>query len=76
MMGVLNTDGQTIVHAEVDPNTHVLDINDGATGSDNGGNNVRDANSYPVLMAVSNADGTTPIALYFDSSGKLLVQST
>lgn len=36
----------------------------------------RDENHVPCLIAVSSADGKTPIALITDSSGKLLIQST
>jgi len=41
------------------------------------GNAVRDANYVPSLIGASNADGTTPLAVYVDSStNRLLVNAT
>lgn len=73
----LNTDGVTVTAIKADPSTHLLNISDGTTGSDNGvANAVRDANQRPVLMATSSVDGRTPVEVYADSSGNLLVDST
>ncbi len=73
----LNTDGTTIVKVQADPSTHFLKINDGTIGSDFGpANALHDANNVPTVMAVSSVDGVTPVVLYSDSSGKLLIQST
>ena len=75
--GVLNTNGTTVSRIEIDPTTHVLDINDGVTGSDFGADlAARDANSVPVLIAVSEVDGVTPVPVYVDSDGKLLIDTT
>ncbi len=72
----LNTNWATIVQIVADPSTHVLATNDNTTGSDNGpANALHDQNHLPILMAFSNADGTTPVALYADSSGNLLIDS-
>ncbi len=50
---------------------------DDTTGSDFGPvDDLRDANFVPALMAVSSADGKTPVVLYANSAGELLVQST
>lgn len=77
LIGVLNTDGETISLVKATAGTHILDIADGATGSDFGQDNAeRDQNGEAVMLATSNADGTTPVPLYVDSSGCLLIKST
>lgn len=77
MVGVLNTDGATVSLIKADPISHAIDINDGTTGSDFGGDNAtRDSNVVTTLLAVSNSDGLTPVPLYVDSSGLLLTKST
>lgn len=73
----LNTDGKTVVRVKVNPANNSLKVGDGTTGSDNGkGYAIRDDNGQPVWMGVSSADGVTPIEIYADSSGNLLIQST
>lgn len=73
----LNSDGTTVVAVLANPTTHALKVSNGTTGSDNGvASAVRDSNFRPVLMATSSADGTTPVEVYADSSGNLLVKST
>lgn len=73
----LNTDGKTIQRIKVNPSNHAVKISDGATGSDYGPTNaLRDDNDVPILMAVSSVDGKTPVAVYGDSNGNLLIQST
>lgn len=77
MLAMLNTDGTTIKNVVADPTAHTLDILDGTTGTDHGPTVSRhDNNHVPVGVAVSNADGKTPVVLYADSTGALLVQST
>lgn len=73
-----NADGETPINIEAHPSTHVLQTEDGTTGSDLSGDIAsRDANNVPVIMAVSSADGVTPIAIYIDSvTKKLLVDSS
>lgn len=82
----VETDGQTLVNIEADPVTHKLQISDGTTGSDNGPYNSRHDDSHvPVILAVSNQtitiggvryiQGVTPVVVYGDSSGNLLVDS-
>lgn len=73
---VLNTNGTDIVRVGVNPTTHVLNVDDNTTGSDNGGNEAAtDANGRVTMFAESsNADGVL-VALYADSSGKLLIDS-
>lgn len=76
--GVLQSDGKTPAAIQGDPLTHVTQTSDGSTGTDQSGrsNAVRDANSRTTLMAVSSTDGATPVILYIDGSGNLLVKST
>lgn len=73
-----NADGSTPVRVKVDPTSHVLQIDDGTTGSDLSGDNAtRDDNLVPVAMGVSSADGVTPVPIYGDpATGKILVDST
>lgn len=76
-IGLLNTNGTTIKKLYADPTTHILDTNDGSSGSDNGGSDAaRDENGEPVMLAVSDSDGQTPVALYIDSNNCLLTKST
>lgn len=74
---VLNTDGATVTRITAHPTNHSISVNNGVGGS-NAGNKYEmvDDNSRPVLWAVSNADGVTPVALYVNASGQLLIQST
>lgn len=76
-IGVLNTDGLTIVQLKASPTTHILATSIGTGGSDFGQDNAeRDVNGETVLMATSSADGVTPVSVYLDSSNNLLLQST
>lgn len=73
----LNTDGSTIVRVKVNATNHGLKVSDGTTGTNHGPtNDLRDENMRPTLMAVSSADGKTPVVVYADSLGNLLIQST
>lgn len=70
----LDSDGETVVAVLVDPAFHILKVNNNTTGSDNGRlPAVRDDNQVPVLMATSSADGVSPVEVYADSSGRLLI---
>ena len=74
---LLNSDGSTIVRIKVNPTTHITQISDGTTGSDLTGDNApRDNNGIPVMMGVSSADGATPVPIYADTNGNLLIDST
>lgn len=73
---LLNTNGSTITRITADAATHGLSVVGGTTGSNNGGDKAfTDENNRPTLFAVSSADGVTPVALYVDSTGHLLIQS-
>lgn len=67
--------GTTILNIQANPSTHALAVEDNTTGSDNGPSNSRHAEGVPVLMAVSSADGKTPVVVYGNSSGQLLIDS-
>lgn len=77
ILGILNSDGQTVRPVIANPTTKALGVNNNNTGSNNGPDRaLRDENFVPTLLAVSSADGETPIALYVDSEGKLLIDET
>lgn len=77
MLGVLNTDGETVMSVQANPTTHSLSVDNAATGSDNGpAQALRDGNFVPTLLAVSSADGETLVPLYVDADGKLLIDET
>lgn len=74
----LNTNGLTITRLKANDSTNALKVSNGTTGSDFGpvGHTLRDENSRLTWFAVSSADGITPITLYANSAGALLIQST
>lgn len=70
------TDGASIVRVKVNPTNNSMEVDNNTTGSDNGPSNaLRDQNSVPVILAVSSVDGFTPVAVYADATGKLLIDS-
>lgn len=72
----VGTDGSTLVNIKADATTHELSASDGTSGSDNGpSQSFHDASHVPILMATSSADGKTPVAVYADVSGNLLIDS-
>ena len=72
----VETDGLTLVNITAEPSTHRIDFSNGTTGSDNGpSNSFHDANHIPILMATSSMDGKTPVAVYGNSKGALLVDT-
>lgn len=76
LIGVLNSNGTTISRLKANPGDHSLKVDDNTTGSDNGPNHaLKDENGRSTLIAVSSIDGVTPVALYTDASGNLLVDS-
>ncbi len=77
IIAVLNTDGETVSVVEINPATHGLSVDNASTGTDHGpARALRDENFIPTLLAVSDVDGVTPVALYVDSNGKLLIDET
>jgi len=79
IIGVSQTVPTTIVKAVADPTTHLLLVEDGSTGSNNGNNNgvaLLDENSAPVLMACSSAGDGTLVEVYMNPvTGAILVDS-
>ncbi len=76
MTALLNTDGSTITRLRVTASNHRLNTTDGTTGTDHGGTHAFfDDNQRTTLFAVSNVDGVSLVALYADSSGRLLIDS-
>jgi hypothetical protein len=76
LIAVDQTDGQTIVRINANPDIHALKVVDGTTGDDYGPSVAnRDENSKPVLLAVSSVDGVTPVVVYADLDGNLLIDS-
>lgn len=74
LLGILDTNGSTITPIKANPIRHSLLVSNGTAGTDIGPTNAgRDENDQPTLMGVSNADGITPVVIYSNSSGKLLV---
>lgn len=77
ILGVLNTDGATVMAVQANPVTHSLSVDNNTTGTDNGPDRaLRDENFIPTLLAVSSADGETLVPLYVDANGKLLIDET
>lgn len=87
LTGALSSDGDSVVKVKADPSTHSLKVDDNTTGSDFGpANALHDSNGRPTLIAVSSTTATvggidyvqnvTPVVVYTDSSGNLLVDST
>lgn len=82
----VETDGKTIVNIEANPSTHMINVSNGTTGSDNGPYTSRHDDSHvPVILAVSSKtmtvngvnyiQGVTPVVVYGDSNGNLLVDT-
>ncbi len=88
LIGVLSTDGSSIQRVKANATNHALKISDAATGTDHGPGPraLRDENSVRSLLCVSSRtatvggvdyiQGVTPVAVYADSSGNLLVDHT
>lgn len=76
LIGALDSDGVTIVPIKANTSTHRLKLNNGSSGANNGPASApRDGNFTTVVMGVSSSDGVTPVVVYADSSGNLLVNS-
>lgn len=77
ILAVLNTDGTTVTPVEINPVTHGLSVDNASTGTDQGpARALRDDNFVTTMLAVSDVDGVTPVALYVDADGKLLIDET
>lgn len=77
LLGTSNADGKTVVAIAVNPTNHALKALDGSTGSNFPFVNAqRDANRVTSFWGVSSSDGVTPVPIYCDTSGNLLIKST
>ncbi len=86
LLAALSTDGTTPIKVKANASNHGLKVSDDTIGSDHGvANAVRDENFVPVLLAVSSVtqtvggidyvQGVTPVEVYADSNGNLLINS-
>lgn len=74
---LLQSDGKTIVRVKVNYQTNGLKMSNGTSGSVTPPIEApRDENGNTVTMGVSSGDGITPVPLYADSDGNLLIQTT
>lgn len=72
--GVLDSDRTSVQAVKVDSTSHRLYFT--LTGTDGVGNTPiapRDEDRVPVFMGVSSADGVTPVPIYADSNGRILI---
>lgn len=83
MVALLDSDGRTLVCVTANPsNNNGLSVDNGTTGSDNGGTYAKlDENSRPeafapALFALSSAGDGSLVAVYADSDGSLLIDSS
>jgi len=79
LTAVLDSDGTTVVRVETVEisGDQTLAVDNDTTGSDNGPDRaLRDENFATTLIGVSSVDGVTPVPVYADSSGQLLIDST
>lgn len=76
LMGVLSTTGTSVALAKANPTTHKLKVSDDVTGTDFGPTRaLRDDNQVTSIVATSSVDGVTPVVVYVDGSGNLLIDS-
>ena len=76
IIAVKQVDGSTVDRILANPTNHGLKVSDATTGTDQGGDHAKkDDNFVSSLIAVSSVDGFTPVRLYTDGSGALLVNS-
>lgn len=78
MLATLQSDGITPSLIKANPTTHALKYDDNTTGTDqsSGDDAKRDQNAVPVLLVVSETGGVTPVQLYVNADGELLIDST
>ena len=76
LIGIAGENGTTILRMKANSKEHRLKANDATTGSDNGPSYaLHDSNFVPTKIAVSDVDGVTPVPLYVDKNGRLLIDS-
>ena len=76
LLGTSNTTGLPI-SVKADPTLHALNVTTHISGvASSRANAVRDDNRVPVLLAVSSVDGKTPVEVWANTNGNLLIQTT
>ena len=77
MQAVLQSDGVTITPVQGNASNKSLKVDNNTTGTSQATilNDPRDGNYRVAFWATSSVDGVTPVAVYCDSSGKLLINS-
>ncbi len=76
-IGVLDSNGTTIMRLYVNPANGALVVSDGTTGTYPGGHIAkRDENTIATMIGVSSADGLAPLKALINSSNQLLIKST
>jgi len=71
-----SANGDDIIRVKADPSTHGLKVSNNTTGTDFGpANALHDENDIPTWIATSSVDGITPVVVYADTNGNLLVDS-
>ena len=77
LLCVSSANGSTLVNVQVNPANNAISASDASTGSDFGPTRaLRDENFVTTLIGVSSVDGVTPVAVYADNTGKLLIDHT
>jgi hypothetical protein len=75
-LGVLYTDGVTVIPIAINPVTGNVKTVTGLSISQAAKNIApRDENSVPSLLGVSSVDGVTPIPIYVDETGAILIEN-
>lgn len=77
LLAVSSSDGSTLLNVKANPVNNAMKAENNTTGSDLGSpvNDPRDENRKVAFWAVSAVDGVTPVAVYVDSNGQLLINS-
>ena len=76
LLATLNTNGKTIVTVKASPTSHGLCISDGTAGTNLGPTNAPKDDNFVSALVATSTDGKTPIVVYGDSNGRLLIKST
>lgn len=77
MMAALQSDGSTLTNIKINATKNALKVNNNTTGTNQSTNtnSLRNQNYKTALWATSSVDGLTPVQLYCDADGKLLINS-
>lgn len=76
LIGVLDSSGSLVIAVQANPSTHRLHVADTVPGANNGPTtSLKDGNFVSTLIGTSYVDGVTPVPIYCDVHGNLLVDS-